>query len=687
MTDIHALATAKLESSGLTWDDAKELGITVHDNASKLHASFPPVPCLRLSYHDPVTKKPAQFKPKWPPYYRIRKLELPPTGFDAQKDKSKKPKEAKYLQEPNSGVMAYFPPIVDWNDVMGDPEQPIIITEGEFKAAKACKEGFNCLGLGGVSSFQSSRYGMPLLPELKDIIWAKRVVHIIYDSDILTNQNVVSALNALAETLALEGAMPYIVKLPAISENGKTGLDDYLLEYPAEALQDLMDNGQPLTLARPLWELNEKLIYIYQPGIVLSKDSGQKIAPAAFRDHAYGTKGYSEQVLLPTGAISMRPIAIGAAWISWPFRHEAQRMTYAPGSPQMMNPGTNRSAWNTWPGWGVEPEQGSVQPFLDLLDHLFQGQQAAKEWFLKWCAYPLQYPGTKLFTSVCVHGVKHGTGKSQLGYTLGKIYGNNFTELNQKDLYDGFNEWAENKQFVMGDDVTGSDKRHDADRLKKFITQKELRLNIKHVQSFVVPDCINYYFTANQPTAFFLEDDDRRFFIHEVTAAPLDEAFYMDYQLWLETDGAAALFHYLLHKVNVDDFNPSAPAMKTEAKARMIADVRSDLGDWVARLLASPEDILRVGKVLLPGDLFTNRELLMLYDPTGKTGTTANGLGRELRRVGVQLVLGGTPVRCGDTQDRYYIIRNRDAWLETQPKKVVAHLMTKLQDLGKHAGK
>lgn len=682
--DIQALATAKLESSGLTWADAKELGITVHANAATLHKSFPPVPCLRLAYHDPVTKKPATFKPKWPAYYRIRKLDLPATGFDAQKDKTKIKKGAKYLQEPNSGVMAYFAPNIDWSEIMGDPEQPILITEGEFKAAKACKEGLNCIGLGGVHSFKSARYGLPLLPELQDIIWAKRVVHIIYDSDILTNENVVNALNELAEALSLEGALPHIVKLPSISEEGKTGLDDYLLENTPEALNELLDTAQALTLARPLWAMNQQLIYIFNPGVVMVKKSGQKMAPSAFCNHAYGTKNFSEQILGVNGAVSLKQVPIGNAWIAWPLRHEAMKLTYSPGSPQMMNPGTDSSAWNTWPGWGVEPEEGTVQPFLDLLGHLFQGQPAAKRWFLQWCAYPLQYPGTKLFTSVCVHGVKHGTGKSQLGYTLGAIYGRNFTELNQKDLYDGFNEWAENKQFVMGDDVTGSDKRHDADRLKKFITQKELRLNIKHVQSFVVPDCINYYFTANQPTAFFLEDDDRRFFIHEVTALPLDEAFYMDYQLWLETDGAAALFHYLLHKVNVDDFNPSAPAMKTDAKARMIADVRSDLGDWVARLLESPEDILRVGHIPLPGDLFTNRELLTLYDPTGRTGCTANGLGRELRRVGVQYVLEGKPVRCGTTQDRYYIIRNRDTWTETTSKKVVAHLGTKLQDMKKH---
>ena len=58
----------------------------------------------------------------------------------------------------------------------------------------------------------------------------------------------------------------------------------------------------------------------------------------------------------------------------------------------------------------------------------------------------------------------------------------------------------------MGDDVTGSDKRADADFLKKLITQKELRVNVKYLPAYTVKDCINYFFTANHPDSFFLED-------------------------------------------------------------------------------------------------------------------------------------------------------------------------------------
>ena len=198
-------------------------------------------------------------------------------------------------------------------------------------------------------------------------------------------------------------------------------------------------------------------------------------------------------------------------------RQEADKLTYKPGEDQIID-----NQFNTWPGWGTEPKEGDVQPFLRLINHLMQGaEDEAIKWLLQWFAYPIQNPGVKMFSSVVFHGNKHGTGKSLIGYTVGQIYGKNFTELSQSDLDASFNEWAENTQFVMGDEITGSNKRQYSDYLKKLITQKEIRINAKHIRSYNIPDCINYFFTSNKADSFFLEDNDRRYFIHDIIADPL----------------------------------------------------------------------------------------------------------------------------------------------------------------------
>jgi hypothetical protein len=439
-------------------------------------------------------------------------------------------------------------------------------------------------------------------------------------------------------------------------------------------LTELTERRQPLTQVRKLFALNNELVYIRDKGIVIDQGSSNKMSSVHFKE-VYQTSDYAELTINENGAVSLKKAPVAVSWLKWPLRREVNAMTYKPGSPRF-NDGNCRcqSEYNLWPGWGCQPTEGDVQPFLDLIDHLFNSSDPAdKQWFLRWCAYPFQYPGTKLFTAAVIHGVKHGTGKSLVGYTLGRIYGKNFTEINQTSLHGGFNGWAEAKQLVMGDDVTGSNKRADNDLLKKMITQSELRVNTKFMPEYVVPDCVNYLFTSNHPDAFFLENDDRRFFIHEVQVGPLDEMFYMDYMLWLDTTGPAALFHHLLH-LDLDGFNPSGPARRTAAKEQMTADTRSDIGDWVHRLKADPDTVLRVGEIVAPGDLFTSGELLAFYDPLNQHRVTANGLSRELRRAAVPRANGGSPIRGPKGVDRYYVVRHPERWVQATPADLAAQL-------------
>ncbi len=668
-----ALGEAKLKTSGLTLDDAKQLGMTClgAQGTAGLHPAFKQLCSLRLDYLDHH----GQPLPDWPgakPFYRLRYLETP-TDFSAMTEK----KQVRYVQEPNTAPVAYYPGNQDWTDLVGDVNQPLILTEGELKAAKACKEGFPTIGLGGVYNWRSHKLGLTWLPSLDPIQWLKRNVYICFDSDYKTNPMVCAALRELAEELHRRGSFVHLISLPQLHGFEKVGLDDFLVHAGPSSNQmfrQLLAEAEPLGLTKPLWSLNDKYVYVQDPGLIVDQGTRFKASPGAFKEHLQAPLNYQERSLKQDGSVSFKAVSAAAAWLKWPLRTEVTKLTYQPGAERFIQ--DPRPLFNIWPGWGVQPAEDDVSPFLELVKHIFtNAEPEAMQWFLRWCAYPLQHPGTKLFSSSVLHGIRHGTGKSLIGYTLGRIYGQNFTEISQMDLHNSFNEWAEGKQFVMGDDVTGSNKRADADFLKKLITQRELRVNGKYVPTYVVPDCINYFFTANHPDSFFLEDDDRRFFIHEVRVGPMDEEFYMNYDLWLDTGGSAAVFHYLLH-LDLGDFNPAAPAFKTAAKERMIANVQSDLAGWVRQLMATPDHVLRVGEVQVTKELFTSKELLQFYDPSGKTGTTANGLGRELARAGLHQICNGKPIRLTDgSQGRYYAVRNLDFWMtQAAPQAAVKHL-------------
>lgn len=125
-------------------------------------------------------------------------------------------RERRYGQRANSTVEAYYCPLqTDWAAVRENTDVPVLITEGEFKAATACKAGIPCIGLGGVFNFASSRLRQTWIPSLDRIRWEGRKVYIVFDSDADDNKMVQLAETRLALRLMNRGAKVHIVRLPS----------------------------------------------------------------------------------------------------------------------------------------------------------------------------------------------------------------------------------------------------------------------------------------------------------------------------------------------------------------------------------------------------------------------------------------------------------------------------------------
>jgi len=597
-------------------------------------------------------------------FYRYRYLETTKKGFDAVTNK----KALKYGQPPKTVNELYMPPYFDWQEIADEPKIPLVITEGELKSACACKHEIPTIGLGGVWCFKAMRSKLALLPQFDSFSWKDRTVYIAYDSDAITNKDVIMAENALAAALGQLGAIPYIVRLPPAQGGGKQGLDDYIVAEGVDAFKDLIATAEQWGQQRELFKMNEEVLLVRDPGFVLRLDTLQRIPARMFYEVLYANRNYSRVIETADGKPKTVTKNVAQEWLKWPLRAEVERMTYAPGQPKV----TNQNEFNTWKGWATEPKKGDIKPWLELMEYLFQHDVQAGIWFQQWLAYPLQHPGTKMFTTAVLWGVHHGTGKSLVGYTMKRIYGENFAELEEQELHNIRNTWAEDKQFIMGEEITGGDKRGMTDRLKGMITREEVTIDQKYIKAYKMPDRINYYFTSNHPDAFFLEDRDRRFFVHEVSGEPKPFEFYKLYSLWLNGHGPAQLFHHLLN-LDLTGFDPRAPAPYTESKDEMIRTGRSELGNWVSKLKEDPEGILKIDSVQLPYDLWRTEELVLLYDPMGKTRVTQNAMARELKRAGFTRPAGNIPARTEAGQTRLWAIRNSDKFTKLP-----------LADLGKY---
>lgn len=348
------LALEKLESSGLS---PRQISATTVEASDMAAMGFAPHPALKIVYLHPLTKEPLRPRPGWPDFVRYRYLVDVPNGT------GKRP--IRYTQPANTGVCAFFPHTVDWQKVF-DSDTTIYITEGELKAAKAATIGLPCIGLGGVWNFLGNATATGFLPELREINWVRRKVVIIYDSDARTKADVCKAINALASHLEMRGAIPYTLILPELQAGSKTGLDDYLITHPNPTeFQSFCEvNKQSLTLAQPLWELNDRVALIRDPGLVVDTVTGQLLSTKLFSD-VYSSQQVEERVVSPGGDVSLKLRPLAARWLQWPMRREHQRLSYLPGQP------TTPEVFNTWRGFKSTPVKGDVTPFLRLIDHLF----------------------------------------------------------------------------------------------------------------------------------------------------------------------------------------------------------------------------------------------------------------------------------------------------------------------------
>lgn len=132
----------------------------------------------------------------------------------------------KYRQAARTEPWLYLCPLIDWLDIDGS----IVVTEGEKKAASACKQGIPAVGLGGVWNWKVPKSNDKLLPILDHILFESNGVEICFDSDLDSNFNVRLALVRLCAALADDGCNVQVVYLPSGADGEKVGLDDFLVD-------------------------------------------------------------------------------------------------------------------------------------------------------------------------------------------------------------------------------------------------------------------------------------------------------------------------------------------------------------------------------------------------------------------------------------------------------------------------
>jgi len=131
-------------------------------------------------------------------------------------------------------------------DKLGDPAQPLFVTEGTRKADSAVSAGIACVALPGVWGWRGTndQGGKLAVPDWHDVALNGRRVVLAFDSDVISKPSVAKALRELAGYLETKGAKVSYLHLPHAAD-GKTGLDDHLAVEGADGLWALVHPEPP----------------------------------------------------------------------------------------------------------------------------------------------------------------------------------------------------------------------------------------------------------------------------------------------------------------------------------------------------------------------------------------------------------------------------------------------------------
>ena len=659
-----------LRSCGVTRSDAARLGwielSSVQTEA--LGEPFRRARSVLLEYRDMHGEETG--------FFRVRYLDLV-TSWDG--------KQIRYAQRSGSGSHAYLPSVLPWAEIASNPEHRLILPEGEKKAACLAVRGVAAIAIGGVYSFYESRNSDRLVDPMEEFNWSKREVMICFDSDVKDNPQVLRAQMRLMEALTSHGAIPSAIQLPALPHMRKTGLDDFIVSEGMEAFQDLMTTAEQHDAAIKLWNMNTEYAMLMDSGRVINLNTSHLYATETLRLSVESNRFYIDQKQVKRKNGEVVPILtkepLVPKWLAWEKRTQFKGMEYCPGEGRV----TEDGYLNTWKGWNATPEPGTVQPWHDHMNHVFNGDRDLIHWFEQWCAYPIQHPGAKLFTYCLFWTPVEGIGKTTIAEALMRIYGkegvhkiNNSVEVTTEQLNSPFNAWRRSKQFICGDELAGGDKRVVGDKIRGYITQESVTINIKNQPTYVLKDRANYLLTSNLPDAVHVSQKDRRAFIREILGQKPPQEYFTRFYQWLNEGGNHYLMHYLL-TLSLEGFDPRAPAPETQDKLDLVEASLSDCDLWLKQLADNPVEVLTRSGVFsdraMGCDLWTPTQLLSMYAksmPGGHTQMKASGFGVALKRVSFPKSIA---TKIGETTLKLVPIRNATRWARAEGYERSAHYL------------
>lgn len=324
----------------------------------------------------------------------------------------------------------------------------------------------------------------------------------------------------------------------------------------------------------------------------------------------------------------------------------------------------------------LEPTAGELERITWLFDRV--DDPTYRAWLLRFFAHVVQRPGAKINSAPLIWSAKQGNGKTTLlkmipQLLVGPTYSKEVTSgLLHSDFTDYLlNAWHVNlTEFRAG---TRGEREAIAEKLKPWIADSTISIHPKGMPGFTMPNVFFVTATSNKDDAAAIDNNDRRWAIHEMHAPQFTEAE----QSWVYNEflllprAPAVLRHYFLN-VPLDGFVASAKAPETTARAEM---VESSISPDIELLQTAWEQ----HAAPLARDVVLTNEVADHVRKHSKTNPTNLRIGKLL----CQPPFNGKAhqFRSGHGVYRCVVLRNHGRWLSASGADLMAHILNEDIDI------
>lgn len=239
---------------------------------------------------------------------------------------------------------------------------------------------------------------------------------------------------------------------------------------------------------------------------------------------------------------------------------KAVHLTYDPTAPAGVfhDDSLGRLSLNTYAKSRIIPvpykNAKEIRPWLDFLKHLVPDERDRHN-LKRWIATLVSRPDIRMLFGVLMISENQGVGKDTLGdKILAELVGiHNCSFPNESNIVDStFNDWVGSKRLAVVHEIYAGHSSKAYDRLKSYITDKNIDINKKYQNSYRVTNWTLMYVMSNSMQALKLSSGDRRWFVPRVTEKinppsadrNRPKQWWSEFYDWLNKKGGLGMIRY-----------------------------------------------------------------------------------------------------------------------------------------------